>query len=1069
MHTVFKIKSPLYLVFSNVYYRSTNTQRRRRKRPRPQPPDDEIKFPSPTLTEGPEATALPHKKQTTYYQAPEVPQLGYSYETSAGNVETIRKSQILPFNSQQHHARPQRRRPNSSRHRLQSHDLSGTPVRVNSADIQVTTEDDVYHNKNEKPHEQVINLSQEEQDKNYNDNSHSDSHSFVTENSYTNNENGDDKHGLSHGSVSEDVKLQQNAYRKPYPSRFGGNNNDAVVSPQDIKALLKQQPGSLSLSELLQQKNLSLADLLKGNRNALSALTGAHNAVPRDSKTAETNQELVHPRRLPPQTNSRRKSQSTNHRKPPRYPDIQEPISEHPDLESNKHKQLPAVNSPSWRIQPSVGTDKLLKHQVHELQKTESDNTEHINKFVPSSPRRPQLLEVKLATDTTLTSSTERNEVTKLILPEDHNIFPDSLPRDYEEKHDETQLLNKQDNNLHTVTSATEHNIIVNPPVPDSFQKNSQGVDTNKKHPTTDHKDVPIPLNIQETSVIDPLQNPPETDTVDQKVVDHNRIRGKYIPRHRISTSDRNSSSKVDTIKTGRVRLPPPNLFLSVLRLTESNQMSTKDMLQSIQFISTMPTTHTTDKTVTLTEESKELAIKQIQSMSPQVQHGDSLPGDQVTGLTTEIISSTDGENKDEPLHKVIQFQPEPLSSQSEGINENNEAKITSARDEILEFLKTDTGSVHLARILASRNMTLAELIEHRVRGSSQQHLADIFRESGQPISQPTEANKSDSHENESNHDLINNEIKNYVIRNVQQDNTNNIPSIQEMFTFLTDSHTEPLDHEMNQETASTSTQEQTQSGNPEDPQQTSLSDPLVSDTLPAFHPNPPLYIPPVPNLRPSNPNLHSIPSWKISYQHPAFDPANPHISPGRSPIITSRLTTPILPTPLTNNGITHSIVLLENIGQVREVASSGVEGIKGPIKFNKLENQQLDVLYRGDIDDHELDSELQTDVKSTIIVSSAILGPAILGFLAIFVVCRWRQKQARRRFVAGIVSTTPHSPILKQTEDKNICQSLSPVMVNTRDLYKTGVSLDGEDDNQHQGARRYYLWRTIRKTLRYK
>jgi hypothetical protein len=417
--------------------------------------------------------------------------------------------------------------------------------------------------------------------------------------------------------------------------------------------------------------------------------------------------------------------------------------------------------------------------------------------------------------------------------------------------------------------------------------------------------------------------------------------------------------------------------------------------------------------------------------------------------------------NKDEPLHKVIQFQPEPLSSQPQRKEGNSEAKITSARDEILEFLRTDTGSDHLARILASRNMTLAELIEHRVRGSSQQHLADIFRESGQSISQLTEANKSDSYEN----DLINNEIKNNVIRNVQQDNINAIPSIHEMSTFLTDSHNEPHNLEMNQGIATISAQEQTEIGYSEDPQHTSLSEPLVSDTLPSFHRIPPLYIPPVPNLRPGNPNLHSIPSWKISYQYPAFDPNNPHL---RSPIITSRLTTP-MPTPVISNDITHSIVLLENIGQVHEVASNKVKGIMGPVKVDKDGDRQFDVLYRGDTDDHELDSGLQTDVKSTIIVSSAILGPAILGFLAIFVVCRWRQKQARRRFVAGIVNTRPHSPILIQREEKNICQSLSPVMVNTRDLYKRDVSLDGEDDNQDRGARRYYLWRTIRKTLRYK
>lgn len=58
----------------------------------------------------------------------------------------------------------------------------------------------------------------------------------------------------------------------------------SAVSPVDLKALLKQTAGQLSLSELLQNRNLSLADLLKGNRGALSALAAP--AQPHDSATA---------------------------------------------------------------------------------------------------------------------------------------------------------------------------------------------------------------------------------------------------------------------------------------------------------------------------------------------------------------------------------------------------------------------------------------------------------------------------------------------------------------------------------------------------------------------------------------------------------------------------------------------------------------------------------------------------------------------------------------------------------------------------------------------------------------
>ncbi|PNF43709.1 hypothetical protein B7P43_G14538 [Cryptotermes secundus] len=555
-------------------------------------------------------------------------------------------------------------------------------------------------------------------------------------------------------------------------------------------------------------------------------------------------------------------------------------------------------------------------------------------------------------------------------------------------------------------------------------------------------------------------------------------MRGKYIPRHRISTAQKNSSIKVDTIKSGRVRLPPPNLFLSPLRQRVNNQMiNTKDMhdgttMEPVQVINTVPQTHITPKTVIPTDGTAESAIRQLQPVSPEVQHNESLLSGQIIDLT-EKNSATVEENKDQSLLKISPFQPEPLYSQSQRTQEKSRAKTTSARDEILEFLKTDSGSVRLAKILASRNMTLAELIEHRERGSSQQHLADIFRESRQPVYQPTDANMSEAYETEPNHAIINNEVKN--VRNLQQINETGIPSIQEMFSFLEESDSKPSDQEMNQQTPFKSTEEQVNSEThstegSEYSEQTLQREPQVPDTLPSFQPNPHLHNPHVPTLKPSDPSSYT---WKISYQQPdtihSFGPTNPYFSSGRRPFITSRLTTPASATPLTNNDIAHSILLVENMGQVREVASTGVRSMKGPIQVHSDEDKQFDILYREDIDDPESDSGLTTDVKSTFIVSSAILGLAILGFLAIFVVCRWRQKQARRRFVDGIVNARAHSPILMQPEEINVRQSLRPVMVNTQDLYKTDISLDCDDDNQDTRSRRYYLWRTIRKTLRYK
>ncbi|XP_050090534.1 uncharacterized protein LOC126574388 [Anopheles aquasalis] len=73
------------------------------------------------------------------------------------------------------------------------------------------------------------------------------------------------------------------AYRKPYSQarRNEDDSSNETVGPRlpsasatasDLKALLKQSDG-LSLSEILQQRNISLQDLIKGKQMALAALT----------------------------------------------------------------------------------------------------------------------------------------------------------------------------------------------------------------------------------------------------------------------------------------------------------------------------------------------------------------------------------------------------------------------------------------------------------------------------------------------------------------------------------------------------------------------------------------------------------------------------------------------------------------------------------------------------------------------------------------------------------------------------------------------------------------------------
>uniref|UniRef100_A0A182SKF9 Uncharacterized protein n=1 Tax=Anopheles maculatus TaxID=74869 RepID=A0A182SKF9_9DIPT len=89
---------------------------------------------------------------------------------------------------------------------------------------------------------------------------------------------------IAGGRPTEQSPTNAKAYRKPYSqarraeepytSGDGGSSETGKVptSATDLKALLKQSDG-LSLSEILQQRNISLQDLIKGKQMALAALT----------------------------------------------------------------------------------------------------------------------------------------------------------------------------------------------------------------------------------------------------------------------------------------------------------------------------------------------------------------------------------------------------------------------------------------------------------------------------------------------------------------------------------------------------------------------------------------------------------------------------------------------------------------------------------------------------------------------------------------------------------------------------------------------------------------------------
>ena len=859
----------------------------------------------------------------------------------------------------------------------------------------------------------------------------------------------------SAGITSRQPYIPTTERRQPLPdTRHKHNQELEQASPQDIKALLKQQSGSLSLSEILQQKNLSLADLLKGDHNALSALTGQESDTPS--------------RRLP----SRPKHQNDSQR-PLRYPGR---VTEEVTTEGTLERRLPPVRTPLRRKQVPDETRKPVRFRDQEVN---VDTSEYVHRFVPSSPRRTSIPYVISSTeDSEESASTEHNDIThpplrttdndiltySLAVQETALIDPvNSMPEEENRKRLRDKYLMRYSNDnpsrdrlppaglfqRQRATSTQEPDVLVSqekksvlkdemPSAANTHSEKKQQI----SEPQAEQKPF-VTERSQENPFVTARSDQEQFVAIkpEQKLLIPERYENKpFAPersQHKPLVPER-SQHKPFVPERSEQKAPVPEIseqksFVPERTqhkqfLPETSQQRPRlvpEKTEQKQFvperIEQKPILHErTEQKPFVPErseqnpfvperpEQKPLVPERAEQSLQDESEIKAFENDVKQNIIVEKIEDNisvgnkSDQKADGPMHNITAFNAETSTGKP------NTPK-TSAKDEILEFLKTDMGSIKLARILASRNMTLSELIAHRERGSSQQHLADIFRESS------TEPSQEDKEEN----DIMYNILKNFQ-RTIATNK--DIPSIQDMFGMInqnTESSAEPK-FDSNEQSESLEDQSDEKS--------------RIFDSLPTF---------------PAQ--LHTTPSRKLHHLPTSysFEPLDPRTQ-GR-PIITSRLTS----TPA--NDIAE-ITLLENVGQVQELAT------KAKISPYKEDDKRFDIMFRDDLEDEVTsNSGLPEDVKSAIIVSSAILGAAILGFLTIFVVCRWKQKRARRRFVDGIVNTKARSPILMQPEGKN-SGGLNPVMVNTSDLYKMNC-----EHHMNPGTRKYYLWRTIRKTLRYK
>lgn len=540
------------------------------------------------------------------------------------------------------------------------------------------------------------------------------------------------------------------AYRRPYQGR---RNEDSIKTgpPQSVdgpktaanlKNILKQT-GGLSLSEILQQQNVSLDDLLKGKQNALKAL----------QNTA-----------APP-------SPSPNEASSAAVTDMDDDDSEIP---AKPMRRLPAmhqlqVNKPRRNF--FNGTTRMAANANRiDASSTASTPIEP----VPVSPEVPRdvpiareitPVEISSTHPTYASNNRKRLPNMKFFKSKYHPQVSSTLETQPSSEQTETE-------NVASNASSNESNEEQN-----AISSSAQPVSSTTVPTTLSTTTAFIPkINMRERLAFRPprLRNVPSSPWPASSSTEPSMdaIPSKMAtPTTTIPASSTSEEPLPYTIITFATQSTEPPLrtmetpSIANVDMDDSNYRQPIDELNK-KLNESVPELNLVD----LEDESKskevssleDLFISSADSMDPINNSGDELPNETDDLSADEEFIHASATSRSDLIYKsdkpnslkifggnlvnIIRKTIDKLD-----VTERNPglftdiamAKNIDDKTELMDLLNDRRSGARLVKVLRQRNMTIDQLIEHRKRGSSQVHLAEIFynrNKSSEPSStQPTQ------------------------------------------------------------------------------------------------------------------------------------------------------------------------------------------------------------------------------------------------------------------------------------------------------------------------------------------
>ncbi|CAG9100915.1 unnamed protein product [Plutella xylostella] len=438
------------------------------------------------------------------------------------------------------------------------------------------------------------------------------------------------------------------------------------ISPMALKELLKRSNGS-SLSEILQQHNLSLADLLHGDKNALSALKSDDNTDTQDNYKRER-----------------------------------------PTIKNDQDDEVTTTE----KSYPEEATTQPISVEITYIYNTSEPSTQNVTEATTEPVTEPikEILDIKenapkIAMKRPYAVNARRKM--RLRRPGAPNTYVRfmSNPRRQQQNNATSSVQSDESGDLNAATNKSKINDQSN------LQEN-----TKKVEKTSNQK-----LENQEsTTVIEDFitTTTEEVTTIDTKVettevVNEIETTPKEIENLQPKTEEpvTTTTEKVTTAPT--TRKPMNNIELRRQALT--NRLKRKRLRQKLS----------------TTESPEDNLTRDLFGMANLVSASEFIARAKSPTKTTKYNEVTETPLPDffenEASNKVEKSSRPILSVASTTKAPVRQTTIEEAKVEIEEIFKDDETGERLSKILKERNMTLSELVEHRERGSSNVHLADIF------------------------------------------------------------------------------------------------------------------------------------------------------------------------------------------------------------------------------------------------------------------------------------------------------------------------------------------------------